>query len=152
VQRRADELLELLGLQHHRHQALESYSKGMRQKVLIGSALLHDPDVLVLDEPLTGLDVSSVLVMKALLRELAARGRTILYSTHLLEVAERLCRRALILHDGRVVADDSVENLRELRQRPSLEEVFSSWVLEDAPEATAARILDVVTGSQTGAA
>ena len=150
LERRVDELLELLDLGQHRHQALDSYSKGMRQKVLIGTALLHDPEVLVLDEPLSGLDVSSVLVMKALLRELATRGRAILYSTHHLEVAERLCERVLILHEGRVVADDSVANLRELRRRPSLEEIFSTWVLEDRPEATAARIAQVVSGAAPG--
>jgi len=151
LERRVDELLELLDLGQHRYQALDSYSKGMRQKVLIGAALLHDPEVLILDEPLSGLDVTSVLVMKALLRELAARGRTILYSTHHLEVAERLCERALILHDGRVVADDSVENLRERRRQGSLEEIFSTWVLEDRPEATAARIAQVVSGAAAGA-
>jgi ABC-2 type transport system ATP-binding protein len=83
--------------------------------------------------------------MKALLRELAARGRAILYSTHHLEVAERLCERVLILHEGRVVADDSVAKLRELRRQPSLEAIFSTWVLEDRPEATAARIARVVS-------
>jgi ABC-2 type transport system ATP-binding protein len=140
LERRVDELLDL-----------DSYSKGMRQKVLIGTALLHDPEILVLDEPLSGLDVSSVLVMKALLRELAGRGRAILYSTHHLEVAEGLCERVLILHGGRVVADDSVANLRELRRRPSLEAIFSSWVLEDQPEATAARIARLVSGAAAGA-
>jgi ABC-2 type transport system ATP-binding protein len=145
--KRVDALLELLGLAGHRHQGLDSYSKGMRQKVLIATALLHDPEVLILDEPLSGLDVTSVLVMKALLRELAARGRTILYSTHHLEVAERLCERVLILHDGRVVADDSVAKLRELCRRPSLEEIFSSWVLDDQPEETAARITRLVSGA-----
>jgi ABC-2 type transport system ATP-binding protein len=144
LERRVDELLELLELGPQRHLALESYSKGMRQKVLIATALLHDPEILVLDEPLSGLDVSSVLVMKALLRELARRGRAILYCTHHLDAAESLCERVLILHEGRVVADDSVANLRELRRRPSLEQIFSSWVLEDRPEATAARIARLV--------
>jgi ABC-2 type transport system ATP-binding protein len=144
LEKRVDELLELLELGPHRHQALDAYSKGMQQKVLIGAALLHDPELLVLDEPLSGLDVSSVLVMKALLRELASRGRAILYSTHHLEVAENLCGRVLILHQGRLVADGSVADLRELRRQPSLESVFSSWVLEDSPEATAARIARVV--------
>jgi len=88
--------------------------------------------------------------MKALLRELAGRGRAILYSTHHLEAAERLCERVLILHDGRVVADDSVANLRELRRQPSLEAIFSTWVLEDRPEATAARIARVVSGATGG--
>jgi ABC-2 type transport system ATP-binding protein len=150
LERRVDELLELLDLGPHRHQGLDSYSKGMRQKVLIGTALLHDPEVLILDEPLSGLDVSAVLVMKALLRELAARGRLILYSTHHLEVAERLCERVLILHQGRIVADDSVANLRELRRRPSLEEIFSTWVLEDRPETKAARIDEVVSAAAAG--
>jgi ABC-2 type transport system ATP-binding protein len=142
---RIDELLALLGLAQHRRQALASYSKGMRQKVLIAAALLHDPEILVLDEPLAGLDVASVLVVKSLLRKLAARGRIVFYSTHLLEVAEKLCRRVLILHGGRLVADDSVDNLCELRR--SLEDVFSTFVLEERPEETAARILEVVKGA-----
>ena len=141
---RIDELLEILGLGEHRHQTLSSYSKGMRQKILICAALVHDPEILILDEPLSGLDVSAVMVTKALLRGLAARGRTILYSTHMLEVAEKLCQRVLILHEGRVVADDSVENLRRLSQQPSLEAVFSAWVLDDSPEEIARRLLEVV--------
>jgi ABC-2 type transport system ATP-binding protein len=142
---RVDELLETLGLGEHRYQALSSYSKGMRQKVLLCAALLHDPEILILDEPLTGLDVTAVMVTKALLRELAARGRTILYSTHLLEVAEGLCRRVLILHDGLIVADESVENLRRLSQQPSLEAVFSARVLEESPDEIARRVIDVVS-------
>jgi ABC-2 type transport system ATP-binding protein len=144
---RIDELLAVLGLGEHRHQPLSSYSKGMRQKVLICAALLHDPEILILDEPLSGLDVTAVMVVKALLRGLAERGRTIFYSTHLLEVAERLCRRVLILHEGRVVADDSVENLRRLSEQPSLEAVFSSRVLEESPEATARRMIELVAGA-----
>jgi len=143
---RIDELLALLGLAEHRYQALASYSKGMRQKVLLAAALLHDPKVLVLDEPLSGLDVAAVMMVKSLLRELAARGRVILYSTHLLEIAERLCTRVLILHGGTVVADDSVGNLRGLSQ--SLEDVFSGWVLDEDPTRTATRILDLVAGDR----
>jgi ABC-2 type transport system ATP-binding protein len=142
---RVDELLETLGLGEHRYQALSSYSKGMRQKVLLCAALLHDPEILILDEPLTGLDVTAVMVTKALLRELASRGRTILYSTHLLEVAETLCRRVLILHDGRIVADDSVENLRRLSQQPSLEAVFSARVLDESPDEIARRLIEIVS-------
>jgi ABC-2 type transport system ATP-binding protein len=151
LQARVDRLLELFGLDHQSDQPLAAYSKGMRQKVLICAALLHDPELLVLDEPLSGLDVTSVLVMKALLRGLSARGRVVFYSTHLLEVAEKLCQRVLILHEGRLVADDSVENLRELRQQPSLEQVFASCVLADSPDATAERILEIVCAQQDGA-
>ncbi len=147
LRERVDELLDVVGLAEHRHQALASYSKGMRQKVLICAALLHDPSVLVLDEPLSGLDVTAVLVTKFLLKGLAARGRVVFYSTHMLDVAERLCQRVLILHQGRVVADDSVENLRELSRRPSLEEIFSAWVLDDSPEEIAGRMLAIVAWS-----
>ncbi len=139
---RIDELLALFGLRNHRRQALASYSKGMRQKVLIAAALLHDPEILILDEPLSGLDVTAVLVVKSLLRQLASRGRIVLYSTHLLEIAERLCTRVLVLHEGRVVGDDSVANLRELSR--SLEEVFSGLAQVDDPEETASRILQVI--------
>jgi ABC-2 type transport system ATP-binding protein len=147
---RVDELLETLGLGEHRYQALSSYSKGMRQKVLLCAALLHDPEILILDEPLAGLDVTAVMVTKALLRELAARGRTILYSTHLLEVAETLCRRVLILHDGRIVADDSVESLRRLSQQPSLEAVFSARVLDESPDEIARRVIEIVSSPVGG--
>ena len=85
--------------------------------------------------------------MKALLKELAARGRNDPAQTHHLEVAESLCQRVLILHAGRVVADDSVANLRALRQVPSLEKVFASWVLDDRPEETACRIARLVSGA-----
>lgn len=141
LERRVDELLELLELGTQRDQSLDSYSKGMRQTVLIAAALLHDPELLVLDEPLSGLDVTSALVMKALLRELAGRGRAILYSTHHLEVAERLCGRVLILHEGRVASEASVRDL---------EAVFSSFVNEDPPEARAARIAGVVQQGGAG--
>ena len=138
LESRVDELLELLELGPQRDHSLDCYSKGMRQKVLIGAALLHDPELLVLDEPLSGLDVTSALVMKALLKELAVRGRAILYCTHHLEVAERLCGRVLILHEGRVLAQDAV---------PDLETVFSTFVLKNPPEATAARIARVVSSA-----
>lgn len=142
LERRVDELLELLELGPQRDHSLDAYSKGMRQKVLIAAALLHDPELLVLDEPLSGLDVTSALVMKALLRELASRGRAILYSTHHLEVAERLCGRVLILHEGRVVAEEAVRDL---------ESVFATFVREDPPEARAARIAGVVAGAAAAA-
>ncbi len=148
LRERVDELLEILGLGEHRHQLLGSYSKGMRQKVLIAAAVLHDPEILILDEPLSGLDVTFVLVTKALLTGLAARGKIILYSTHVLDVAEKLCRRALILHQGRIVADDSVEKLRELSQKPSLEETFSAWILDASPDEIARRMLEIVAPRQ----
>jgi ABC-2 type transport system ATP-binding protein len=141
---RVTDLLELLGLRPAQNVPLATYSKGMRQKVLIAAALLHNPDVLIFDEPLSGLDVTTVLVMKSLMRKLAERGRIIVYSSHLLDVVERLCARVVILHHGRIAADDSVANLRELMQRPSLEETFSALVIEEDTDSVADDILEVV--------
>jgi ABC-2 type transport system ATP-binding protein len=141
---RVASLLELLGLRAAQHVAVATYSKGMRQKLLIAAALLHNPDVLIFDEPLSGLDVTTVLTMKSLMRRLAEGGRMILYCSHLLDIVERLCTRVVVLHRGRVVADDSVANLRELMRRPSLEEAFSALVIEEDTDRTAAGILEAV--------
>ena len=118
----------------------------MKQKVLIIGALLHDPDVLIFDEPDSGLDVTMTLVLRHLVRTLAARGKAVLYSSHVLEVVERLCMRVIVLHRGHVVANDSVENLRGLMATRSLEEVFAQLVLRDDPARTARDIADVVAG------
>lgn len=144
IERRIDGLLRLLGLDHDGDQSLGSYSKGMRQKILISAALIHDPDVLIFDEPLSGLDVTAALVFKHLVRTLADRGKTILYSSHVLEVVEKLCSRVVVLTRGQVVADDSVERLRELMSRGTLEEVFAELVFREDPERVAREIADTV--------
>ena len=128
VDRRAGDLLELFSLYPHRHTAIANYSKGMKQRVLISAALMHDPDVLVLDEPLSGIDVSSAQLFKYLLAELAQQRKMILYISHVLEVVERVCARVVIIYRGRIMADDSVENLRKLANVPSLEEIFTQLV------------------------
>jgi ABC-2 type transport system ATP-binding protein len=127
---KAEELLRLFGLQADRHALISAYSKGMRQKVLIIAALLHDPDILIFDEPLSGLDVTSALVFRDLVSELARQGKTILYSSHVLEVVEKICSRVIILRNGSVVADDSVERLRDLMKLASLENIFAELVLQ----------------------
>jgi ABC-2 type transport system ATP-binding protein len=95
-----DEFLRLFGLWNDRHAALSSYSKGMRQKILLSAALLHDPNILILDEPFSGLDVTSGLVLRRLLRSLADAGKMVLYSSHVLEVVEKICSKVLILRKG----------------------------------------------------
>ncbi len=142
--RRIEGLLHLFGLGRDADQSIGSYSKGMRQKILISAALIHDPDLLIFDEPLSGLDVTAALVFRHLVRTLADRGKTILYSSHVLEVVEKLCSRVVVLHRGRVVADDSVEHLRELMARDSLEEVFAQLVVREDPERVARDIADLV--------
>lgn len=121
---RCDELLELFGLSDVSDQRVKEFSKGMRQKVVIAAALLHRPEVLILDEPLDGLDANTALVMKELLRRLAAQGRTILFSSHVLEVVERICTRIFIIDKGRYVADGTAEKIRLDTGAASLDEAF----------------------------
>ncbi len=124
AERRAEGLLERLGLAREAHRTLEGYSLGMRQKTAVIAALLHSPPLLLLDEPLTGLDPPSARALKDLLREHAAAGGGVLVSTHLLDVAERLCDEVVILRAGRVVAHGTLDELRAGRSDRTLEEVF----------------------------
>jgi len=141
---KVEEFLEVFDLDQDMHGPIASYSKGMRQKVLITSALLHDPDILLLDEPLSGLDVTTSLVMRALIRRLAGEGKIIIYSSHVLEVTEKVCSRVIILHKGNVVANDSVENLRTLMHLPSLAEIFSQLVVREDAGALAERLVEAM--------
>jgi ABC-2 type transport system ATP-binding protein len=132
-----DGFLRLLSLHEDRYVPISSYSKGMRQKVLLTAALLHNPDLVILDEPFSGLDVNAALVLRELIRELAARGKVVLFSSHELETVERVSSRVVILHKGRVVANDSIEQLRVLMSLPTLEGIFSQLAVEqDTPAIT----------------
>ncbi|HKE86510.1 MAG TPA: ABC transporter ATP-binding protein [Vicinamibacterales bacterium] len=122
---RSGELLELFGLDVEKHQRMREFSKGMRQKVLIASALIHRPEVLFLDEPLDGLDANAAMVVKEVLKQLAAQGRTILFCSHILDVVERMCTRIVIINDGKQIADGTVEEIRSQTGTASLEEAFS---------------------------
>ncbi len=144
LEHKMDELLRLVALWEDRHSPLASYSKGMRQKVLLLAALLHDPDLLILDEPFSGLDVNASMILRSLLGSLAARGKMILYSSHVLEVVEKVCHTVLILRKGKVVAHDSVARLREMMSKSTLEGVFAQLTQPEDTDAIARRILDVV--------
>jgi ABC-2 type transport system ATP-binding protein len=137
-------MLDLFGLLAVADQSISGYSKGMKQKVLITAALLHDPDVLILDEPDSGLDVTMTLVLRHLVQTLARRGKAVMYSSHVLDLVEKLCTRVIVLNRGRVVADDTVDGLRHLRTSGSLEEVFGQLVDRQDPERLAIDIADVV--------
>jgi ABC-2 type transport system ATP-binding protein len=139
-----DELLRLIGLWEDRHSTLAGYSKGMRQKILLLAALLHDPELLILDEPFSGLDVNASMILRSLLDSLAVRGKMILYSSHVLEVVEKVAHVVLILRKGQVVAHDSVTHLRELMSKSTLEGVFAQLTQPEDTDAIARRILDVV--------
>jgi ABC-2 type transport system ATP-binding protein len=123
---RRDELLELLGLGEARHRRLNGFSKGMKQKVVLAAALLHRPEVLVLDEPLDGLDANSARVVKQLLRSLAGQGRTILFCSHILEVVERICTRIVILNRGEQIAAGTPVEIAATAGANTLDDAFAA--------------------------
>lgn len=139
-----DAFMDLFSLGDARYELLLNYSKGMRQKVLLSAALLHNPEVLILDEPFSGLDVSAALVLRNLLKALAREGKIILYSSHVLEVVEKVCSEVVILHKGTIVAYDTVERLRELQASPSLESVFAQLAVPEDTSAIAERVIAVM--------
>jgi ABC-2 type transport system ATP-binding protein len=144
LERKIESFLEIFGLDGDYHAPLSAYSKGMRQKVLLSAALLHNPRILVLDEPVSGLDVSTALILRAVVRSLAADGRIIFYSSHELDTIEKISTRVIILRAGEVVADDSAARLRDLAHAPSLEDVFAQLAVKQDPNVTAGAILEAV--------
>ena len=118
--------VEFFGLEAGlRSKQLKAYSKGMRQKVVISAALLHNPEVVFLDEPLTGLDANAALMLKTLITSLAREGRTIVYCSHVLDVVERMCERVVVIHRGEILADGSVPELLAASGTPTLEAAFN---------------------------
>lgn len=135
ITRRSDELLKLFGLNEASDDTIDSYSHGMQQKTALAAALVHDPQVLVLDEPTVGLDPKSARMIKDILRQLSDRGAAVFLSTHILEIAERMCDRIGIIHKGRLIAVGTMLELRQAgREESSLEDIFLSMTggVEDA--------------------
>jgi ABC-2 type transport system ATP-binding protein len=141
LQSRIENILESFALTSNRLRRLESYSKGMRQKILIAAALLHNPDLILLDEPLSGLDVNAGIMIKDLIAALAADGKTIVYSSHVLDVVEKVCHRVLIIHNGNLIADGSAEDLKAETHQSTLEEVFRKLTNSDRVDPAVARIV-----------
>ena len=131
LETKINRFLALFGLDTDYHAPLTAYCKGMRQKNLLSAALLHNPKIVVLDEPASGLDVSTALVLRTVVRTLATEQRIIFYSSHELETIEKISTRVIILRSGRIVADDSAARLRELMHLPSLEDVFAQLAVKD---------------------
>ena len=123
---------------------MAAYSKGMRQRVLLAAALLHNPDLLVLDEPFSGLDVNAGLLFRALLGLLAADGRMILFSTHRFDMVEKLCSRVVILSSGRLVAEQAIVPISRTRARSSLEDIFVRVTQQADFTPVAREILDTI--------
>jgi ABC-2 type transport system ATP-binding protein len=141
---KATRLLGLLQLESWQHSPISSYSKGMRQRVLIAAALLHDPRLLIFDEPLSGLDVVSARLFKYLLEMLAAEGKAILYISHVLEVVEQLCNRVIVIAQGKILADARPSELTTLMSLPNLESVFAQLVKQQDTRILAKEIVEVM--------
>jgi len=141
LQARIATLLETFGLTSDRVARLDTYSKGMRQKILLAAALLHNPDLLLLDEPLSGLDVNAAIMIKDLLAALASDGKTILYSSHVLDVVEKVCDRVLIIHKGKLIAEGTSESLMASTQASTLEDVFRRLTDSVSTDPAIARVI-----------
>ncbi len=144
IERRAGALLELFDMRAHRHTAIAAYSKGMRQRILLIAALLHNPQFIIFDEPLSGLDVTSALIFRKLILGLSREGKSIFYCSHVLEVVEKVCSHVTILQRGRQVAYGAIEELKQFQAMPSLEAAFSKLVQEVDAEQSAEAIVDVM--------
>ncbi len=144
IKAKATGLLKLLQLESWQYSPMSSYSKGMRQRVLLAAALLHDPKLLIFDEPLSGLDVVSARLFKDLLEVLAAQGKSILYISHVLEVVEQICRRVIVIAKGRVLADAPPSDLTQLMSLPNLESVFAQLVQQQDTTVVAQQIVEVM--------
>jgi ABC-2 type transport system ATP-binding protein len=144
IEAKATGLLRLLNLESWQYSPISSYSKGMRQRVLIAAALLHDPKLLIFDEPLSGLDVVSARLFKDLLELLAARGKAILYISHVLEVVEQVCNRVIVIAKGRILADAHPVDLANLMNLPNLESVFAQLVQQQDTRSIAEQIVEVM--------
>jgi ABC-2 type transport system ATP-binding protein len=134
---RATRMMSAFGLGDNLNQRMDSFSKGMRQKVLIASGLLHNPDLIILDEPLSGLDANSVIVIKDLISRLAKEGKTIFYCSHMMDVVEKVSDRIVLIDDGRIVANGTFEELKRMAGDKSLEQIFASLTSKDPNNTTA---------------
>jgi ABC-2 type transport system ATP-binding protein len=144
IQTKANRLLQLLGLESWRHSPISMYSKGMKQRVLIAAALMHDPQLLIFDEPLSGLDVLSSRLFKDLLLELTAAGKAVLYISHVLEVVEQICSRVVVIARGEILANASPSELTGLLQLKNLESVFAQLVQQEDTKSVAREVVDAI--------
>jgi len=124
LEKRAKQLLSFFGMEEHADQRMDTFSKGMKQKTLIMSGIINDPDILFLDEPLSGLDANSVILVKEMLTQLASNGKTIFYCSHLMDIVEKISDRILLINDGNVIADGKFEELKT-EQSATLEQLFA---------------------------
>jgi ABC-2 type transport system ATP-binding protein len=144
VAERAEKMLSAFGLASHLHNRMDTFSKGMRQKVLITSGLLHNPDIIILDEPLSGLDANSVIIVKDLITKLAKEGKTVFYCSHMMDIVEKVSDRIILINDGQVLADGSFEELQQQRGNHSLETIFAELTAKEELNAAADQLFNAL--------
>ncbi|MCT4599199.1 MAG: ABC transporter ATP-binding protein [Vallitalea sp.] len=150
VNEKALKLMELFDIEDSYHERISSYSKGMKQKLLIIASMLHNPDILFLDEPISGLDANSVMIFKEILAKLAHDGKTIFYSSHIMEVVEKISDRIVVLNDGKIVADGTFEELKEQSKEGSLQEIFNQLTGFTSHKSIADDFVNIIYGGSDG--
>ncbi|MDW7661271.1 MAG: ABC transporter ATP-binding protein [Bacillota bacterium] len=141
---KSEHLFQLFGIKEAFYNRISSYSKGMKQKLLIISSLIHNPDILFFDEPISGLDANSVMVFKEIIKKLAEQGKTVFYSSHIMEVVEKISDRIIVLNDGVIVADGNFEELKTASKEGSLQDIFNQLTGFNKHEAIASEFVDVI--------
>lgn len=145
---RMKELASIFGIEDALNTRISGYSKGMKQKIAIIGSLIHNPDILFLDEPLNGMDTNSVAVFKEVLKTLTKQGKTIFYSSHIMEVVEQMSDRVILLKEGKVIADRMVEELKKEREGNSMEEIFNELTGFRSGHELASKFVETLTGGE----
>ena len=142
VAERSERMLDAFGLAGNMDQRMDTFSKGMKQKVLIASGLLHNPEIIILDEPLSGLDANSVIIVKELIDKLAKSGKTIFYCSHMMDVVEKVSDRIILINEGNVIADGTFEELRTMQHKDSLEAIFAGLTATESMHEASAKLIN----------
>ncbi|MBF4692990.1 ABC transporter ATP-binding protein [Fusibacter ferrireducens] len=150
VEYKAKEMFKLFGIQEALYNRISSYSKGMKQKLLIISSLIHDPDILFFDEPISGLDANSVMVFKEMIKQLSEQGKTIFYSSHIMEVVEKISDRIILLNKGVIAADGDFEMLKEKSKEGSLQDIFNQLTGFNEHEIIAKSLVETIRLNSIG--
>lgn len=143
IQQRAQQLLKAFGLEENLNNRMDTFSKGMRQKVLLISGIIHNPQIIILDEPLSGLDANAVIIVKELISLLAKEGKTIFYCSHMMDVVEKVSDRIMLILEGNIIADGSFEQLKT-NQSDTLEQIFSKLTGKEDGNIDASHIISAI--------
>lgn len=144
VKHRLEALLEAFGLLENIDNRMDTFSKGMKQKVLLSSGILHNPSIIILDEPLSGLDANSVIIVKELISKLAKEGKTIFYCSHMMDVVEKISDRIVLIDQGTIIANGTFEELKQTQGNTSLEKMFANLTSANHLESTADNLLNAL--------